>query len=167
MNQNQVTETPVTVVFCGDKRVAYRHFVHVLRHDKEAGAIDVEYETLLRKFVPLAFHTHPLGLGWLWKATLPPLARFAVPVPSIPAVRRRYWLAKQAALAAMNFMLAATAAGLATCPMEGFDERRVARVLKLPRSVLPIIVVPVGYTADDKTVKTRLPLERLVHREVW
>jgi len=38
-------------------------------------------------------------------------------------VHRRYWLAKQAGLSAMSFMLAATAAGLATCPMEGFSDR--------------------------------------------
>lgn len=167
MDQAQVAEAPAVVVFCGDKHVAYRHFEHVIRHDKEAGAIDEEYEALLRKFVPLAFHTHPLGLNWSWKAALLPLVRYVAPVPSLPAVRRRYWLAKQAALAAMNFMLAATAAGLATCPMEGFDERRLSRLLKLPRSILPIIVVPVGYAADNHAIKTRLPMEHLVHRETW
>lgn len=167
MDQGQITEAPAVVVFCGDRRVAYRHFEHVIRRDKEAGAINEEYETLLRKFVPLAFHTHPLGLNWLWKATLPPLVRYVAPVPSLPAVNRRYWLAKQAALAAMNFMLAATAAGLATCPMEGFDELRVSRLLKLPAAVLPILVVPVGYAADDQAIKTRLPADRLVHREAW
>ena len=36
------------------------------------------------------------------------------------------------AAAAMVFMLAAHAEGLGTCPMEGFDESRVKRLLRLP-----------------------------------
>jgi nitroreductase len=82
-------------------------------------------------------------------------------------VHRRYWLAKQVGLSAMNFMLAAHAAGLASCPMEGFDSRRVGRVLGLPSHVEPMLVVPVGYAATSNQIKTRLPLSQLVHRECW
>ena len=67
----------------------------------------------------------------------------------------------------MNFMIAAEAAGLATCPMEGFDERRVQKALGIPRHYLPILVTPVGYSAEGDPAKTRLPLEHLVHRDRW
>ena len=103
----------------------------------------------------------------MWKATLLPLARPFARIPRLPGVHRDFWLAKQAALGAMNFMLAATAAGLATCPMEGFADRAVARALRLPRAVLPVIVVPVGYSDTPDQRKTRLPLENLVHHDRW
>ena len=167
MDQQQITEAPAVVVFCGDRLVARHHFDAVLALDKQAGAINAEYERLLRKYVPLAFGTGPAGLGWLWKALLLPVAARAAAVPSIPAVHRRYWLAKQAGLSAMSFMLAATAAGLATCPMEGFSDRLVRKVLGLPRHIVPMIVVPVGYSATPDAIKTRLPAERVVHREKW
>ncbi len=167
MGQRQVAEAPAVVVFAGDRRVAQRHFEAVLADDKAVRAIDEPYERVLRRTVPLAFGTGPVGVGWLWKASLPPLLAPFTPIPSIPAVHRRYWLAKQAALCAMNLMLAATAAGLATCPMEGFDERRVRRTLGLPRRVIPILVVPVGYAASDDATKSRLSPERLVHWQRW
>jgi len=167
MNQRQITEAPTTVVFTGDKQVMHANLQRVLQMDRDAGATNEKYESLMRKMVPLAFETGPMGLGWLWKAALPPVAGWFTPMPSIPAVKRRYWLAKQAALSAMNFMLAAEAAGLATCPMEGFDERRVRRVLGIPRRHLPIIITPVGYAADTDQTKTRLPLNELVHHERW
>lgn len=167
MDQQQITEAAAVVVFCGDKLVARNHFEAALAADRQAGAIAPDYEKVLRRYVPLAFNVGPLGLGWLAKALLPLLAGWFVPVPSIPAVHRRYWLSKQASLAAMTFMLAATAAGLATCPVEGFDERRVRKALGIPRSVVPVVVVPVGYSATPQAIKTRLPLECMVHRQRW
>ena len=107
------------------------------------------------------FKQGPLGIDWLWKATLIPLARVFVPIPQMMAVHKRFWLAKQAMLCAMNFMLAAEAAGLQTVPMEGFDTERLRRSLDLPRSWEPILVVPIGYAASGPA-KTRLPLERVM-----
>ena len=167
MHQRQITDAPAVVVFAGDKAVMRAHMERVIEMDRDAGATNEKYEALMRKMVPLAMDTGPMGVGWLWKATLAPLAGWFTPMPSIPAVRRRYWLAKQAALCTMSFMLAAEAAGLATCPMEGFDEWRVRRVLGIPRRYLPIIVTPVGYAATSDQTKTRLPMDQLVHYEQW
>ena len=167
MDQRQSSEASTVVVFVGDKHVAKRHFDQTLKMDMQAGVVNEAYETLLRKFVPLAFSTGPVGIGWLWKATLAPLARWVTPIPGMPAVHRRYWLAKQVGLSAMNFMLAAHAAGLASCPMEGFDSRRVGKVLGLPGGMEPMLVVPVGYADTEGMKKTRLPLASLMHRETW
>lgn len=165
MDQAQVEEAPVTVVFCGDRQVVRHNFAKVLKMDKEAGAISPRYEARLRKFVPLALGRGPLGIGWLWKAVLPPSLRLFTPIPELPAVYRDRWLTRQTMLAAMNFMLAAHAAGLATVPMEGFDERRLRRVLKLPRRFLPVLVVPLGYPRENpEQKKTRLPVSEKIHR---
>jgi len=167
MDQRQIEQAPATVVFVGDRDVAQQHFELVLQTDRAAEAINDAYEQKLRRIVPLAFDRGPLGVHLTWKAGLLPLARPFKRIPRLPGVDRDYWLAKQAALCAMNFMLAATAAGLATCPMEGFAERAVSRVLRLPRRALPVLVMPVGYGDAPAARKTRLPTERLVHRERW
>lgn len=164
--QRQIAEAPATVVFTGDKQVYANNFERMIVCEREGGAMHEKYEQSLRKFVPLAFGTGPLGLGWAWKCAAPLAARFKS-IPSIPAVQRRYWLSKQVTLCAMNFMLAAKAAGLGTVPMEGFDERRVRRVLGIPRSQVVVLVVPVGYADDQELKRTRLPLEEFVHREKW
>lgn len=167
LQQGPVLEAPAVVVFAGD-RDAYRHrFEDILKMEREAGTISPEYERKLRRVVPLAFEQGPLGLGWLWKAVLPPVLRLFRPVPSIPAVHGRFWVTKQVMLAAMNFMLAAQAAGLATVPMEGFDERGVRKVLGVPRRCVVAVVIPVGYAADGVLRKTRLPLSASVHHNGW
>ena len=167
MGQVQVREAPAVVVFTGDRRVARNNFADMLRAEREAGSITTRYEMLLRRVVPLSFGHAPAGLGWVWKAGLVPLLRLFFPIPSLPAVHKRYWVTKQVMLCAMQFMLAATAAGLATLPMEGFDEGRVRRVLRIPRSHVVPVVVAVGYPLPQDAKKTRLPLERFVHRERW
>ena len=167
MDQKQITEAPATVVFLGDRRVAQNNLYKILKHEREAGSIDDQYERTVRSYVSLAFGQGPLGFGWLWKATLAPLLGLVRPVPSIPTVHKRYWLAKQTMLSAMVFMLAAQSAGLATCPMEGFDERRVRRALGIPADFVVCLVVPVGYGADDNLTKTRLPLNESLHTNGW
>jgi nitroreductase len=163
MDQKQVLEAPATVVFCGDRRVKEAHFEKTIEQDRAAGAGSPEYEKLLRKFVPLAFDTGPLGIGWLWKSTLPHAGRFVRPIPQIPAADMDYWLAKQVALSAMVFMLAAHAAGLATVPMEGFDEKRVKKALAIPARYHVALVVPIGYGDGAKRVKSRVALKDVAH----
>jgi nitroreductase len=167
MDQRQVLDAPAILILSGDKRVVEHHFEDVLRHDRDKACINEEYESLLRKIIPLAFGTGPVGVGWLWKSSLAPIGRCVKPIPSIPAVHRTYWVTKQVMLSAMTLMLAATAAGLATVPMEGFDEGRVKRILRIPRSHAVPIVIPIGYAKDATLKKTRLPLERIVHRNAW
>src|SRR5439155_14781644 len=128
MDQRQVEEAPAVIVFVGDRRVVDHQFEEILAQERAAGAVNAEYERLLRKFVPLAFGHGPAGLGWLAKAVGAPVLGLVTPTPSIPAVFKRYWLTKQVMLSAMVLMLAAASAGLASVPMEGFDERRVKRV---------------------------------------
>jgi len=167
MAQAPILEAPAVVVLTGDGRVADRHFEDVLAMDRQAGAMTTEYEALLRRVVPLAFARGPAGLGWLWKATLLPMVRLFRPIPRLPAVHRNFWLTKQVMLSAMNFMLLAEAAGLSTLPMEGFDERRVKRVLGIPRWHVVPVVIAVGYASARMPPKTRVPLDRVLHREGW
>lgn len=55
---------------------------------------------------------------------------------------------KSAALACQNFMLAISAQGFDTCPMEGFDEVRVKNILDLKWSDRIVMVISIGERVD-------------------
>lgn len=167
MHQRPVSEAPAVIVVSGDRDVMDRHFDRMIEAERKNQSIKPGYEALLRRVVPLAFRRGPLGIGFLWKATLLPIVRLFKPIPELPAVHRRFWLAKQTSLAAMNLMLAAEAAELATLPMEGFDEGRVRAVLGMPRSQVVTLVIPIGYPTDAPRQKTRLPVSMVLHRDRW
>ena len=66
---------------------------------------------------------------------------------------------KSAALACENFMLAIAAQGFDTCPMEGFDESRVRKIVGTPGSSRVVMVIGVGQR-DPKGIwgnRFRLP----------
>lgn len=67
----------------------------------------------------------------------------------------RHWCTRSAIFAAQTLMLAASAAGLDTCPMEGFKPAALARYLKLPSDVVIPLVIAVGYAAEDARIEPR------------
>jgi nitroreductase len=83
-------------------------------------------------------------------------------------VRRRgmfHWATKSAALACQNLMIAAEALGLNTCPMEGFDDLRLAKFLKLSRrhhQIIMVIAIGKKSSAHRDYPRWRRPLERTV-----
>lgn len=167
MGQTQIIEAPVIVVFTGDRRAAENNLDCMLQLERAAGSMDSSYEKILREYVALGFSHKPIGLGWLWKSILIPILRFFRPIPPLPAVYKTRWLTKQVALNAMVFMLAAHSAGLATVPMEGFDESRVKKLLNIPTTHIVPLLIPIGYPAETNLIKTRLPLEDCLHHNGW
>lgn len=73
---------------------------------------------------------------------------------------------KSAALAAENFVLAMTAHGFQTCMMEGFDERRVKRLLKMSCSERVVMVIGCGEESSRGTwgPRFRLPIDAVVKK---
>lgn len=61
----------------------------------------------------------------------------------------RVWSVKTTALACENFMLGMTAQGYDTCPMEGFDEVRVQKLLNLPSDAEVVMVIGCGKRAEN------------------
>jgi nitroreductase len=163
MGQRQIAQAPAVVVFTGDRMVMENNFHIILEMDKNCGALDDKYEKIMKKYVGLAFSHKPLGLGWVWKACLLPVVNLFKPLPDVPAVKKRCWLVKQVSLTAMNFMLAAEAAGLSTVPMEGFAEKAVKRILQIPASHVVPLIIPIGYSEPVSLCKSRLPLPSIVH----
>ena len=84
-------------------------------------------------------------------ASLLPLGRMGV----------RHWTARSALFAAQTLMLAASAYGLDSCPMEGFNAPKVAKALRLPRDLAIPLIIAVGHAAVDARCEPRWrkPLE--------
>ena len=75
------------------------------------------------------------------------------------------WATKSAALSCANLMIAAEALGFNTCPMEGFDGRRLSRFLGLSSRHHEIVMVIAIGKKSDKHVdqpQWRRPLESTV-----
>jgi len=69
------------------------------------------------------------------------------------------------AAATENILLAARALGLGACWVGAFDEEEVGRILKAPREVRPVAIVPIGRPAEKPGVIFKRPLSEVVRRE--
>lgn len=75
--------------------------------------------------------------------------------------------AVDAGLVLMNFIRAATAAGLGTCPISAVRNQphEVSRILELPDWVFPIAGLCAGYSAEEGRITPRLPPAVTVHTD--
>lgn len=74
---------------------------------------------------------------------------------------------KSCALAAQTFMIAMAAEGYDTCPLEGFDSRRLKKLLKLPRGAEINMVISCGIRKGNDGIwgeRYRVPFDRVYHR---
>ncbi len=75
------------------------------------------------------------------------------------------WAIKSAALASENLMIACESLKINTCPMEGFDPRRLARLLRLSsRTDEIVMVIALGAESRDtqKDPQWRKRLDQVV-----
>ncbi|MFZ5756363.1 MAG: nitroreductase family protein [Pseudomonadota bacterium] len=90
------------------------------------------------------------------------------PVPRGPysQAEMRLWAAKSCALAAGNLMLALRAHGYDSCPMEGFDEVRVRKILGLPGDAFVVMIVAAGKRGERSIYHSRyrFPREQFITR---
>lgn len=88
-------------------------------------------------------------------------------LPTMPTSHRSLlaWATKGTALACENLMLAAESLGLNTCPMEGFDGRRLGNYLGIsPRYQEVVMVIAIGKKAKsyEPERRCRRPIEMTV-----
>ncbi len=73
------------------------------------------------------------------------------------------WSEKQCYIAAGNMMSAAAFIGIDSCPIEGFDSKKVDALLEIDTSVYQsALVIPFGYRAGEQRGKHRLSFEEVV-----
>lgn len=118
------------------------------------------------KLVPIAYGQGPLGVFGLGKKIILNIAGLFRPTPRGPTSKAdmRVWSVKSTALACQNIMMGFSAYGFDTCPMEGFDEVRVKKILGLGRKTEIVMVISVG-KRDKKGVygsRIRMPKEEFI-----
>jgi nitroreductase len=74
-----------------------------------------------------------------------------------------------ALLVAQTFCIAAEAEGLGICYLgtTTYTAEKIIEVLKLPKGVIPVTTITVGWPAEDPEQVDRLPLAAVVHKEVY
>lgn len=107
--------------------------------------------TYYQRIVPLVYGQGPGGIFGFIKRPLLWLVGFFRPIPRAPVGKAdmRIWAHKSTALACENLMLAFRAAGFDTCPMEGMDEKRIRKILKLDHDAEVCMVISAGRRAEN------------------
>lgn len=132
-----------------------------LLSQKEASvhASQIQY---YKKIVPFFYSIGPLNMfapiKWLMLNTVG-VFRPMVRGP-ITSGDRKAWAIKTTALACENLMLALRAYGFDSCPMEGFDEARIKRLLGLPSAATVVMVISAGKRAEGGIYGPQLRLPR-------
>lgn len=117
------------------------------------------------KLMPLAYGNDPIGIlssirriiSFFGGATKP-FMRFG------GRADQRITVHKSCALAAENFMLSIAAADFDSCPMEGFDAKRVKKALQLPCGAEINMIIGVGKGTQEGVwgPRGRVPYEEVV-----
>ncbi|MEE8419467.1 MAG: nitroreductase family protein [Dehalococcoidales bacterium] len=72
------------------------------------------------------------------------------------------WYMYDTALATQNLVLAAHALGVGTVIMGGFNAKRAAEVLEVPEGFCVVVMIPLGYPAQEARVSPRKELSEIV-----
>ena len=121
-------------------------------------AVRAYYETL----VPILYGQGPWGIFGPFKKVFLWTKGFFGATPREPCgnAEMRTWAVKSTALACENLMLAFSAHGYDSCPMEGFDSARIRNLLSLPGDAVVVMVVAAGRRAADGVRGPRIRFDR-------
>jgi nitroreductase len=117
------------------------------------------------KLMPLAYANDPFGLITLLRKSISFFMGIRKPFYRAGgSSQQRIVVHKSCAMAAQTFMLSIAAEGFHTCPMEGFDENRVKRILHLPKGAEINMIIAVG-KGTEKGIwgpRFRVPNEQVI-----
>ncbi|WP_124728195.1 nitroreductase family protein [Staphylospora marina] len=136
-NQQQVVDSSATVVILGDLE-ADKNFETVYKPAVDNGTLPQNVYDALHGQVEAAYQN-------------PQLARDEAIL--------------NASLSAMQLMLAAKAKGWDTCPMGGFDKKKLTEVLNIPPRYIPVMLIVIGKPAAPARPSSRIPVDKLIIRE--
>lgn len=78
-----------------------------------------------------------------------------------------YWPIIDTAAAIENGLLAASALGLGSCWIGGYDEEKIKRTVKFPSYIKPVGVIAIGHTTTTAVQQNRLPIKLVKHDECY
>jgi len=115
----------------------------------------------------ILFMPGPFGIFAAIKRTVFRLLNFRMVIGMPPLSRQDLfkWATKSTSLACQNLMIAAEALGMNTCPMEGFDGRRLSHYLGLSgrhHEIVMVIAIGKKSSALNEPPQWRRPLDATV-----
>jgi nitroreductase len=168
MNQNAAKTAPTLLVCVARTKTWRRHCQQLLEVMAKQGEVPEIVRSYYTKLAPFVYSQGPFGIwGQLKRPLLFVLGLFRhVPRGPFGISELECWAHKTTALACENIMLGFRAAGYDTCPMEGFDEKRVKHLLKLPRDARVTMVIAAGKRRAGGVYgpQIRFPREQFVFR---
>jgi nitroreductase len=148
------------------KRRAQQNHQNVLKtKDARQNFTGLTREKYYSKLMPLLYNNDALGLRSLGKKIFVWFTGLKRPiVREVGGNDVRVVIHKSIALAAQTFMLSMTAEGHDTCPVEGFDSKRLKKLLNLPRRAEINMVITCGKRIPEGVYgeRFRVPLEEVV-----
>ncbi len=127
---------------------------------KDPKSIDPRVFDYYGKLIPTLYNNDSLGIAAFFKKIFVSIK--GISSPFYREVGRndiRVMVHKSAALAAQTFMLSITAEGYDTCPMEGFDSKRIKKMLDLPSGAEINMVISVGKAKPEGIFGPRVRVE--------
>lgn len=119
------------------------------------------------RLMPFIYSRFFFVLGWLRKILATSISLFRPMTTAVSESDMRVVVHKTCGLAAQTFMLAMAEQGYDTCPLEGFDSRRVKKLLNLPCSAEINMVIPCGIRKGTRGIwgeRFRVPFEDVYKR---
>lgn len=166
MSQSAARTATQFIVATVNPRLWRRSSPYLLKYVEEVSAPKM-VQQYYRKLIPITYSPGFFNLFAPFKWIISTVVGFFRPMLRGPYTRRdlQEIAVKSSALACENFMLAITAQGGATCPIEGFDPKRLQHLLKLPRGTTIVMVIAIGYEGPRGTWghRMRIPFEETVH----
>jgi nitroreductase len=115
-----------------------------------------------KRAAPYQYNQGWMGWRGFIKRQMVRLLGYKRPIMRTPnsLAQMQLWAVKSTALAAQNLMLAFQSHGYSTCPMEGFDVKRLHKVLPLSKGAIPIMLLAVGMPGERaiRNPRLRFPL---------
>lgn len=137
---------------------ARKKMVQIFNQKKAQVHIPKSAYAYYEKLAPLLYGQGFLNLKGFAKRIFFNIAGIFKVVPRGPfsSADMKLWATKSTALACQNLMMAFSSFGYDTCPMEGFDEKRVKKLLNLPSDASVVMVISAGKRAHNGLYGPRL-----------
>jgi len=71
------------------------------------------------------------------------------------------------AAAIQNIMLTAHSLGLGSCWVGAFKEEEIRKVIRAPKEMRPIALIPIGYPNENPAARNRRPLSEITRKETF
>ena len=131
--------------------------------DRQASRIK-KSEVYYGKLMPLVYARFFGLVGLFRKMITVPVSLFRPMFTNSSECDQRIVVHKSCALAAQTFMIAMANEGYDTCAIEGFDSRRVKKLLNLPSGAEINMLIPCGIRNGEKAVhgeRYRVPFDQV------